>query len=191
MKNILTVLLLAIALSAAAADEPKKPADFKGQATMCNSRYALCIKAICADKPDKDKKYPCVCVMENGWNMGPNTCEERRRSLTSTYSNKFNAGSATISCPAQTPWAWCYGAKCEKDPTDPNRAICKCPVLDKPTVILVSKEKCSDPTSVCAKLWSGALPAESTFANEYYYWWMTSHGFTAEPPAKACAPASE
>lgn len=186
MKNILTVLLLAVALPVAAAQEPKKPADFKGMATMCNGRYALCIKALCAKTPDSQGLYPCECVMEDGWNMGPNTCEERAASLTSTYSNKFNQGSATISCPSNTPWAWCYGAQCERDPNDPNKAICKCPMLTKPTVILVDATKCGDSQQICSQLWSGALPGESQFANDYYYWWMQSHGYPAELPAPAC-----
>src|SRR4051794_27288068 len=47
MKSISTVLLLFAALSAFAAKAPKKPAEFKGPATMCNTGYALCIKARC------------------------------------------------------------------------------------------------------------------------------------------------
>jgi hypothetical protein len=180
------VLVLALALSAVAAEEPMKPADFKGAATMCPGSYALCIKAPCAEKPDQNDLYPCQCIMQSGWNMGPNSCEDRQKNLTSTYSNNFNLGSATVSWATPTAWAWCYGAKCEKDPNDPTKAICKCPVKTTPTVILVSQERCPDKDKVCGMLWSGALPAESTFANNYYYWWMTKNGHESNLPAQAC-----
>lgn len=186
MKNALMVLLLATALPAAADEEPKKPAEFKGGATMCNGTYALCIKAPCLKERDPDNRYPCGCIIQTGWNMGPNTCEERAQSLTSTYSNNFNDGSRTVSCGAPTDWAWCYGAKCTQDPNDPTKAICKCPMITSGTVILVSQDKCAEKSTFCRTLWSGALPAESKFANEYYAWWMTKNGYPTEPPAKAC-----
>ena len=186
MKHILAALLLAVALSVVA-DEPKKPADFSGMATMCNGTYALCIKAPCEKKADGSNLYPCSCILESGWNMGPNSCDERQRSLTSTYSNLFNLGSSTVSCPAATQWAWCYGAKCEVDPRDPTRAVCKCPTsTTKPTVILVANSLCPDPSKVCGMLWSGATPGESKFANDYYYWWMTTNGHQSNLPAPAC-----
>lgn len=192
MKNIYAVLLLAIALSTAAAEEPKKPADFASPATMCNGTYALCIKAPCEKKPDSNNLYPCGCIIQTGWNMGPNSCDDRQKNLTSTYSNLFNLGSATVTCPASTQWAWCYGAKCEVDPRDPTRAVCKCPTSTKPTVILVSQSMCSDPSKVCGMLWSGATPGESKFANEHYYWWMTTNGQQSNLPAAACpAPSSD
>ena len=190
MKNIVTVLLLAIALSTAAAEEPKKPAEFTGINTMCNGTYALCIKAPCEKKPGASN-VPCSCIIQTGWNMGPNSCSDRQKNLTSTYSNLFNLGSATVSCPASTEWAWCYGATCQVDPRDPTRAICNCPTSTKPTVILVAASSCSDSSKVCSILWSGAMPAESKFANEYYYWWMTTNGQQSNLPAQACpAPAN-
>ncbi|HUR79734.1 MAG TPA: hypothetical protein VM733_03145 [Thermoanaerobaculia bacterium] len=184
MKNILTVLLLAIAASATAA-EPTKPAGFPAPA-MCNGTYALCIKAPCEKQPDGNL-YPCRCVIETGWNMGPNSCEDRQKTLTSTYANLFNLGSSTVSCPTSTQWAWCYGAKCDVDPLDPTRAICHCPTSTKPTVVLVAATLCPDPSKVCNMLWSGATPGESKFANEYYYWWMTKNKQPSNRPAAACA----
>ena len=184
MKNILAVLLLAMALPAAA-EEPKKPADFPGAATMCNGTYALCIKAPC-EKKDENNLYPCGCVIQTGWNMGPNSCEDRQKNLTSTYSNLFNLGSATVRCPAVTQWAWCYGAQCQADPRDPTRAICLCPTSTKPSVILVSEALCSDSSTVCGMLWSGATPGDSKFANEYYYWWMTTNGLQSNLPVAMC-----
>jgi hypothetical protein len=191
MKYTLAVLLLAMAMSAAAAEEPKKPAGFTSPATMCNGTYALCIKAPCEKKPDSDNLYPCGCVIQTGWNMGPNSCDDRQKNLTSTYSNLFNLGSSTVSCPASTQWAWCYGAQCEVDPRDPARAVCKCPASTKPTLILVADGMCSDPGKVCGMLWSGATPAESKFANEYYYWWMTTNGQQSNLPSQACPSSAQ
>ena len=187
MKNILAVLLLAIAPSTAA-EEPKKPADFSGPATMCNGTYALCIKAPCEKKPDANNLYPCGCILQTGWNLGPNSCEDRQKKLTSTYSNLFNAKSNVLSCPQPINWAWCYGASCEKDPKDPTgkTAICRCPVKNSQAVILVSSSKCGDGSTFCSQLWSAATPAESKFANDYYYWWMTKNGHKAEKPSTAC-----
>ena len=190
MKNIYAVLLLALALSAAAADEPKKPADFKGMNTMCNTTYALCIKAPCDKSKEANGHAPCECVLQTGWNMGPNSCDDRAKNLTSTYSNNFNDGSRTVSCPnPKTSWAWCYGASCVKDSKHPNTlATCNCPILTTPTVILTSAEKCPQHDQICSHLWSGALPAESKFANDYYYWWMTKNGHPSEKPADSCTP---
>jgi hypothetical protein len=188
MKTILTVLLLATALSTAAQEEPKTPS---GPAVMCNTAaYALCIKAPCEKKSPDDKDVVCECIMQSGWNLGPGSCEERAKTLTSTYSNNFNPYSATISCPSGTKWALCYGAKCVRHPNDPSKAICKCPVLDKPMVVLISRDKCGDPSNVCGVLWSAATPEENQFANEHFYTWMTEHGMSANPPAPAC-PASK
>jgi hypothetical protein len=182
MKNILTVLLLATGLSAAAADQSTPPGDIKAKATMCYTKqYALCIKAACSKTPDQGL-YSCACVMQTGWNMGPNTCQERAATLTSTYSNNFNPGSNTISCPKGTMWAWCYGVTCTPDPNDPTKANCKCPTYTTPSVTLVSTGLCSDP-KVCGILWSAASPGESTFANNHYFQWLTDHGLTADPPA--------
>lgn len=188
MKSILTVLLLATALSTAAAEPPTKPADFQGEATMCHGRYALCIKAPCEPNNADKTTVRCSCVIEDGWSMGPNTCEERAKSLTSTYSNAFNGGSRTVSCPQPINWAWCYGASCEKDNRDPKQkmAVCTCPVKNSMAVILVSEKKCADSSKVCSQMWSAAYPAESTFANDYFFWWMHEHGLKAIPPAKAC-----
>lgn len=191
MKNVFAVLLLAVTLSAPAAEEPKKPADFAGPATMCNGTYALCIKAPCEKEADSDNLYPCGCIIQTGWNLGPNSCDDRQKNLTSTYSNLFNVGSATVGCPASTQWASCYGATCEVDPRDPTRAVCKCPGSTKSTVILVANSLCSDPTKVCGMVWSAATPSESRFANAYYSWWMTANGQQSNLPATACpAPPS-
>ncbi|HJQ40139.1 MAG TPA: hypothetical protein VKB93_23590 [Thermoanaerobaculia bacterium] len=188
MKKTVTVLLLATALSAAAQEDPNKTQS--GPFVMCNTAaYALCIKAPCEKKSPDGKEVLCECVMQSGWNMGPGSCEERAKTLTSTYSNNFNPYSATMSCPQGTKWALCYGAKCERDPKDPSKATCKCPVLEAPMTVMVSRDLCGDPSKVCSVLWSAATPEASNFANTHFYSWMTDHGMPANPPAPACPAA--
>jgi hypothetical protein len=188
MKNIYAVLLLAIALSAAA-ELPTKPADFP-QPLMCNGTYALCIKAPCSKKTeDVNHNIQCECIIETGWNMGPASisCDQRSKSLTSTYSNNFNNGSATVSCPTAQKWAWCYGASCARNSKHPNEfATCTCPVKDSLTVILTSNTKCSKVDEICGHIWSGAWPQASTFANDYYYGWMLKNGHRSEKPSASC-----
>lgn len=201
MKSFMTVLLLATALSTLAETqpmgsgaEPTKPAEFQGQATMCDTTYALCIKAPCEKTEQVDNKtgkesVRCECVVQTGWNMGPNSCDERKARLTSTYSNNFNEGSRVLSCPQPVEWAWCYGASCEKngekkDGTD--LAVCICPVIKSQAVILVDKDKCGSSPEVCSHMWSAAYPAESKFANDYYYWWVHKNVGHGDPPAKPC-----
>src|ERR1051325_5741046 len=191
MKYILTLLLLVAALPLAAAPpkKPAKPPDFKGNAIMCNGTYALCIKAQCEPKTSGSNQVRCKCVMENGWSLGPNSCMDRKNNLTSTYSNRFNANSNVLSCgKTKIDWAWCYGASCEKDPKDPTgkTAICRCPVVNSKAVILVGANQCDEGSTFCSQMWSAARPLESKFANDYYYWWMTTNGHEAEKPAKDC-----
>ena len=195
----MTALLLATALPALAATpatssaEPSKPADFKGAATMCDTTYALCIKARCDKREQADNKtgketVRCECVIQTGWNMGPNSCADRKLQLTSTYSNNFNRGSRVLSCPRPINWAWCYGASCERNGSKNGKdlAVCVCPVMTSPAMILVDKDKCGDSADVCSHMWSAAYPAESKFANDYYSWWMLKNEGSTNPPAKSC-----
>jgi len=201
MKYILPVLLLAAALSTLAepptkkssVPEPKKPADFQGDVTMCNTTYALCIRARCSKTEQVDNKsgketVKCECVVQTGWNMGPNSCDERKVKLTSTYSNNFNPGSRVLSCPQPTNWAWCYGAACEKNGSKDGKelAVCICPVITSQASILVNRDKCGDSVNVCSQMWSAAYPAESKFANAYYFWWMHQNVGHTNAPAKPC-----
>lgn len=191
MQYIMTVLLLAAALPLAAdhtSKEPTKPPDFQGNAIMCNGTYALCIKAQCESKESGSEQVRCKCVIEDGWSLGPNSCMDRKNNLTSTYSNKFNVKSNVLSCPGKIDWAWCFGASCEKDPKDPTgkTAICRCPVVNSKAVILVASDQCDEGSTFCSQMWSAARPLESKFANDYFYWWMTTNNYKAEKPATAC-----
>jgi hypothetical protein len=190
MRKIYAVILVTIALSMTAAEEPKKPADFPAP-LMCNGPYALCIKAPCSKTQDANHNVQCECIIETGWNMGPSTvsCRQRVENLTSTYSNNFNDGSATVTCPTAQDWAWCFGASCTRNAKHPNEfATCTCPVKNSITVILTSASKCGDVDQICSHMWSGAWPAASKFANHYYQWWMTDKGYPTEKAANACSP---
>jgi len=188
MKNIYAVILLALALSAAAVELPTPPADFP-QPLMCDGTYALCIKAPCSKTQDANHDVQCECIVQTGWNMGPASisCAQRAKNLTSTYSNNFNKGSATVSCPTAQDWAWCFGASCKRNAKHPNEfATCTCPVKNSLTVILTSASKCGDATDICSKMWSGAWPQASKFANDYYFAWMLENHHTSEKPAASC-----
>lgn len=195
MKKFMPVLLLA-ALPLFAADPPKNvPPKAKAKAlltiadnaTFCDGSYALCIKAPCNPTVDSNGDVQCACVMENGWNMGPSSCADRTKNLTSTYSNLFNPNSATLTCPTKITWAWCYGAPCEKDSTKENVANCRCPTTTSTAVILVEASNCGT-SDACSHMMSAANPKESTFANNHYYNWMMKHHPEANPnpPAPAC-----
>ena len=203
MQSIKTVLLLlAAALPLAAQVPPKEPPQipeqYKGNAIMCNGKYALCIKAECETKVSENNQVRCRCIIENGWSLGPNSCMDRTNNLTSTYSNRFNGNSSILSCPSAISWAWCYGASCEPDPKDKTgkKAICRCPVVNSEAVILVENKNCGD-ASRCSssEMWSAASPQESEFANHYFYWWMTNENpqpppkNPPNPPATPCPPS--
>jgi hypothetical protein len=160
---------------------------------MCDGTYALCIKAPCSKTEDANHDVQCECIIQTGWNMGPSTvsCQQRVENLTSTYSNNFNNGSATVSCPVAQDWAWCYGASCVRNANDPNElATCTCPVKHSLTVILTSADKCPQVDQICSHLWSGAWPQASKFANDYYFAWMTKNRYPSEKAASSCTSTS-
>jgi len=183
--------LVAITAVAFAAPPPKSgtPPTFGGNAVFCNGPYALCITAYCPTPngpPQKGQYINCECEIVNGWSMGPDTCSDRATKLVSTYSNLYNPGHKTVSCTSDsTLWAWCYGATCKPDPKNPKKkAICSCPVEQKPAVILAPEDHCN--TAACDKVWSAATPHESTFANKYFFKVGTEKGYNPNPPAQAC-----
>jgi len=185
MRKLVAFVIAAAALSVFAADLPPAPSGMT-KPTMCNGRYALCIKAPCEKTPDANGLVPCACVIENGWNMGQTTCQDRVEHLQSTYSNSFNECSRTVTCPS-APWAWCYGAQCDRDPKNPEKlAICKCPVITSVNIVLTSQGNCNDVSDVCSHMWSAASPAESKFANWFYYLSMAKMQEPSQPPATAC-----
>jgi len=184
MRKIVIGIVSMIALSAAAGEIPPAPPGMV-KPTMCNGPFALCIKAPCKKEPDSNNLYPCECVIEHGWNMGQSSCQERVEQLTSTYSNLFNECSRTVTCPS-SPWAWCYGAKCDRKSPDATLATCHCPVLTGVNVVLTSKGNCDQKSDVCGHLWSAATEKESNFANWFYYLSMAKMQEPSNPPATAC-----
>jgi hypothetical protein len=170
----------------------------RNQATFCNGTYALCIKAPCTAIPTLDRlgnyyidHALCSCDLVQGWSMGPGACADRapvkqhgRTYLISTYSNAFNNTEKTLSCPAGTLWAWCYGAPCVVDEKAPNKAVCTCPVEQGPGKGLGGGCR----QSACNGLWSAATPAGDAFANEHYYRTMQKEhpNVPVNPPAAAC-----
>ena len=72
MKRVAAVLFLSLPVIAAAADPD----------TFCKGQYALCIKAACrpivtrnSDGTFAVQEANCLCDVENGWSMGPGSCD--------------------------------------------------------------------------------------------------------------------
>jgi hypothetical protein len=154
-------------------------------ALFCDGTYALCIKALCSPDESARNRVRCVCDVVQGWNMGPESCEARRKHLFSTYSNLYNDTHKTLACnDANTRWAWCYGAPCTVDAKDPAKAICSCPVKTGPARTLGGD--CQK--VACRKVWSAATPAADQFANRHFHKYMQDHNRPSNPPAQACLP---
>jgi hypothetical protein len=180
LKKLLAVAaVLALPALAVAVGDPV--AELQDQAVFCEGTYALCSKAPCAGIPVLDRlgNYVvdhalCSCEVVRGWSMGPGACQDRapvqqqgRTYVISAYSNSFNAGSRTLLCQNAT-FAWCYGAPCVIDPSDPSKAACTCPLMQGPASTLggnCRREACDD-------IWSAASPAANAFANEHFYRYM-------------------
>ncbi|MCU1349626.1 MAG: hypothetical protein JWO56_2656 [Acidobacteria bacterium] len=193
MRMTMFPILFLVATAAMAADPPTVPPELQGKLAFCKQPYALCIKAPCTPDPNGRDNVPCVCDVIDGWSMGPGTCDERapkvengRTHLISTYANLYNRTNLTLSCPSNTLWALCFGAKCVIDGKDSNKAVCSCPTVTSASMTLGGD--CD--TANCSKVWSAATPGQYHFANDYYFWYMTSHKLTppALLPAKDCPP---
>merc|ERR1712224_786837 len=64
------------------------------------------------------------------------------------WNTSYYAPAATVFCPPQTPYAYCWGAYCEPDPTKPGMATCQCPkninpMSDAPTRVFIQQPLCS------------------------------------------------
>jgi hypothetical protein len=139
---LFVLAVMPASVDAASRDVSGLAGKLKSAATFCNGRYALCIKAPCMPLMTQGKSGPsidnalCSCDVVEGWSMGPASCAARAKVqvgnytyLMSSYSNRDNATSKTLSCAsADTVWASCYGAPCVIDPKDPTKASCNCPV---------------------------------------------------------------
>jgi hypothetical protein len=175
------------------------------QPVFCNEVYALCIKAPCTETVAYDSttgtysidQAVCSCEVLKGWSMGPASmsCSARapvkqdgRTYIVSTYSNAFNQTalnglSNTLSCD-RTTWAWCYGSPCVVDKGDTSKATCTCPL--KTSKMSTLGGSCRQ--NACNGLWSAALPAADTYANNTFANYMaTNHkDVPSNPPAQAC-----
>jgi hypothetical protein len=191
MKSLLfAALISATALVCEAHGQTTSPdVAIKRPAVFCQGTYALCIRARCTPASSGDY-VDCGCVVEQGWSMGPGSCESRKDAAQngtpiSTYSNLFNNVDKTLTCAnPQTKWAWCYGAPCTVDPHDPKTATCTCPVKTSPMRTLGG----SCDHGNCSQMWSAATPNDDAFANQHFYHYMKEHHpkYPTNPPALAC-----
>lgn len=194
LRLCIPALVLSLVLPALAQDSPDM-----GPAVFCQQKYALCIKAPCTPivTRNSDGTYSisqanCLCDVLDGWSMGPKDCASRapqtidgRTYMISTYSNFFNKTNLTLSCSSDdTVWAWCYGSPCVVDEKNPNKALCTCPT--KVSAAMTLGGGCRQ--GACNQIWSAATPANSAFANNHFYEYMTENKLTPppNPPAKDC-----
>ena len=200
------VLVFRAVAIAAPGDGNETLAEIQNHATFCDGTYALCIKAPCVAIPTLDRlghyvtdHAACSCEVVQGYSMGPGACVDRgpvtqngQTYLISTYSNLFNRTPKnglknTLTCnDASTVWAWCYGAPCVVDPTDPHKASCNCPL--KQSAMSTLGGECQ--TASCSSIWSAAVPPGDTFANEHFANHMkgVQPPVPYNPPAQACLP---
>lgn len=201
---IVAALLLALPAFAAQA-QPRDGANTanqlqeSNQANFCEGKYALCIKAPCEGIPTLDRlgnyvidRALCSCDVVEGVSMGPGQCKDRepvvqhgRTYLISTYSNRYNDSNLTLTCEnPRTIWAWCYGAPCAIDEKDPRKASCTCPLLQSPMSTLGGNCR----QDACNGIWSAAVPAGDTMANNLFFTTVRRDYPRVQPnrPAQAC-----
>jgi hypothetical protein len=196
---LLVTIFAAAAANAASRDVGGLADKLKSAATFCNGTYALCIKAPCTPIASANGEIDsalCSCDVVKGWSMGPASCTAREpvqhgrySFLMSSYSNLFNATNKTLSCSsAETEWAWCYGAPCVVDPSDPKKASCTCPVKQSAANTLGGD--CHK--VACEGLWSAATPQADAGASTIFAAYMKKNNPTVPslPPAEACPATS-
>jgi peroxiredoxin len=106
-----------------------------GNTYVCGQRYALCTNASCVPSKDDPSVVICDCVVESGYSIGLTTCSRRAprgRTVYSTFSTRLVTNTTRVmTCPASTPWANCLDAICEVDAHAPQKARCRCPLVNK------------------------------------------------------------
>lgn len=165
----------------------------------CKGKYALCDRALCrpvlgrnAQDPNKFDDVICICPVEIGWSVAPDSCDDRkpvtRNGLTfliSAYSNHLNPNHYTLTCnDPETKWADCYGAHCVVDPRDPKHAVCTCPATQGPMSTL--GDDCHQQS--CGLIWSAAKVALDRKADAQFYAFVKQNDpdYPVNPPAPAC-----
>ena len=124
---------------------------------VCEAPWVYCIDAICNEPIAGYSTCKCnnqapgssvipgsvssgaTCVGNTSFNKtepyGEALCQSMQKGeLWSTYGGKYGNTSyvtpyAQITCNSTRGFAFCWGAKCVQDPTDPAVAICKCPFV--------------------------------------------------------------
>jgi hypothetical protein len=129
-------------------------------AWLCNQRYALCTTAACQPSTTDPTVSVCRCHVLDGYSMGYTSCAQRApfgTRIVSAFSTQNGTSDfAIMSCPADAPWANCLDVTCRVDPTNPEQAICLCPIVNQGPSFTFGGD-CK--TSTCKEVvWSGAAP---------------------------------
>ena len=129
-----------------------------GDTYICHDAYALCTNAPCVPSPHDPDTVICHCEIKTGYSVGLYPCSKRAPHGTRLRS-EFSTALVTpttraMTCGADVPWANCVDSPCERDPGDPGKARCQCPVVKKGPSFTFGGD-CS--TDTCGKtVWSGA-----------------------------------
>jgi len=150
-----------IVLFAASCSKKDDSAISVGGGTLCvdTPQFALCTSAPCKVDPSNPKSSICDCVVESGANWGKTPCKDRIPQGNELHSNftPLQAGAPlnlkALVC-TNKRWAVCIDAPCTKDPNDPTKAKCRCPIANTSPWLTFGGE--CDPAA-CNQLWSAGV----------------------------------
>lgn len=149
-----------------------------------NSVFAYCANAVCArsevPKYGQPATAECTCFLNVGESVGPalgqgaNAYQNTSCTNTSMLSGEYwstaaaDPSTATLgtmatqyaTCPASTPWAYCWGAPCAQPSKGANTTVCYCPVLQNVTgsssvnqTVILPGGSCSE-GDPCSGVWN-------------------------------------
>jgi len=106
-----------------------------GGGWLCRQRYALCSSASCRPVRGKPDVVVCRCTVRHGYSFGYRSCEERaptRRRVVSTFALPADEAATArgMTCPERGRWANCLDMTCTVDRRRPDRATCRCRVVE-------------------------------------------------------------
>jgi len=106
-----------------------------GNGWLCRQRYALCSSASCKPVRGRPDEVVCRCTVRHGYSFGYTSCEKRaptKRQVVSTFAipaEEARTGRG-MTCAGPGRWANCLDMTCTVDRRRPDRAACRCRVVE-------------------------------------------------------------
>lgn len=106
-----------------------------GDGWLCRQRYALCSSASCKPVRGRPDEVVCRCTVRHGYSFGLTSCERRaptKRRVVSTFAipaEEVRTGRG-MTCAGPGRWANCLDMTCTVDRRRPDRATCRCKVVE-------------------------------------------------------------